>query len=175
MNSSRLMSSLLVAWFIGLCGGWVIGRLPLQTQLAQLKAAHAQEREQAATAAAKALTEAQTRGDLLTAGLLTQQNQINKIKAEKDRAITQATTGSACLREPALRLLSSAPGISVVGLPPATGSAAATGAAAAADPDAQDLVATDTDVTGWSVDAGAKYEICRARLDALVDWHPNQP
>jgi prophage endopeptidase len=159
---------------IGSSGAWLLGRAPLQVQLSQLTASHAQERTAQATAAAQALTDAQTRGDLLTAGLLTQAAQINQLKSEKTRAITQATTGSTCLREPALRLLNSAPGLSVAGLPPATGGAAAArGAPATAG--GVGWVSTDTDVSSWAIDVGAAYATCRARLDALIDWHTGQP
>ncbi len=157
------MKTILLAVAIGLGGGWVIGRMPLQTQLAQLTATHAQELADQASAAAKALADASTRGDLLSAGLLTQQTQIDQLKAEKAHAITQVTTGSTCLFEPALRLLNTTPGLSVAGLPPAASGAAAAGG----------VTATDTDIGTWAIDAGAAYDTCRARLDALIDWHAN--
>lgn len=159
---------LVCALALGAAGGWALGRMPLHTQLANLRSAHATERAAQADAVATALAQAQTRGDALSAGLLTQQNNINRLKQEKTRAITQATTGSACLSEPALRLLHTAPGLAVAGLPPATGGTVAEGGA----------VASDTDLTGWAIDTGAAYEVCRARLDALITWHtatPDQP
>lgn len=155
---------LVCALAIGAAGGWVVGRMPLKTQLAQLNAAHDRERVLQAAAALTALTEAQTRGDLLSSGLLTQQAHIDQLKAEKRHAITQATTGSTCLSEPALRLLNTAPGLTVAGLPQTTGSAVAAG----------ERIATDTDISFWVIDAGAAYQVCRARLDALIDWHTGQ-
>lgn len=142
-------------------GGWLLGRMPLRAQLATLKAAHAQQLGAQASAAAQALQMAQTRGDALSAGLLQQQTRIDQLKVEKSRAITQATTGSTCLRQPALRLLSTAPGLTVAGLPPAAGGAAADSA----------TTATDTHLTGWAIATGAAYETCRARLAALIEWH----
>ena len=151
---------LVCALAVGACAGWVLGRMPLRTQLAEQAKSHAVQSEQAAKRALQTLQEAQARGDALSAGLLTQQSQINQLKSEKRDAITSATTGKPCLATPALRLLHGAPGLRVAGLP-----APASGAAAAGEP-----IATDTDIAGWMVDAGASYEICRTRLDALIRW-----
>lgn len=140
--------------------GWTVGRAPLQVQLANQTTEHAAEKQQLAEHAAKTLQEAQARGDVLSAGLLTQQTQIDQLKTEKRDAIAQATTGKPCLNGPALRLLNSAPGLSVRDLPPAAG-----GAVAAGEP-----IATDTDVAGWIIDTDAQFEVCRARLDALIGW-----
>lgn len=104
---------------------------------------------------------AQTRGDTLSAQLLRQQEQIIQLKTERRHALTQATTGRACLNGATLRLLDQAPGLGVSGLPPTTG-----GTVAASEP-----VSTDTDIAIWAVDAGARFEVCRARLDALIGWH----
>lgn len=145
--------------------GWAMGRAPLQVQLARLSAEHAAEKQQLAQNAFETLQAAQARGDALSAGLLTQQTKIDQLKTEARRAITQATTGKPCLNAPALRLLDSAPGLRIAGLSPATG-----GAAAAGEP-----VATDTNIAVWIVDAGAAFEGCRTRLDALIDWHAPKP
>lgn len=150
---------------LGSSGAWLLGRAPLQVQLAKQTTAHATEKTQLAERAAKTLQEAQARGDVLSAGLLNQQTQIDQLKTEKRNAIAKATTGKPCLNGAALRLLDGAPGLSVRDLPPATG-----GAAAAGEP-----VASDTDVAVWIVDAGAAFEVCRARLDALIDWTPSTP
>ncbi len=150
---------------LGIFFGWVWGRVPLQTELAQLATTHAKERETQATAAYDTLTAEQARGDALSAGLLQQQAKIDQLKSETRHAITQATTGSTCLREPALRLLNTAPGLTVAGLPQAPSGPAAAGGA----------IATDTDLTGWAIDAGAAYATCSARLDALIDFITQQP
>lgn len=148
---------------LGLGGSdaWLLGRAPLQVQLAQQATSHAFEKTQLAQHAAKTLQDAQERGDALSVGLLNQQTQIDQLKTEKHDAIRQATTGKPCLNGPALRLLNSAPGLGVRDLPPASGSAVAAG----------EPIATDTDIAVWIVDAGAQFEVCRARLDALIDWH----
>lgn len=150
---------------LGSSGAWLLGRAPLQVQLARQATAHAGSQTAAAQLAAAVLQGAQARGDALTVGLLNQQTQIDQLKTEKRDAIKQATTGRPCLNGPALRLLDGAPGLSVRDLPPSTG-----GAAAAGEP-----VASDTDVAVWIVDAGAAFEVCRARLDALIDWTPSTP
>ena len=144
--------------------GWNLGRSPLQVQLAKLSADHAAEKQQLAQHAFEALQAAQTRGDALSTGLLTQQTQINQLKTQARHAITQATTGKPCLNAPALRLLDRAPGIDIRGLPPAPGRAVAAG----------ESFASDTDIAVWIVDAGAAFEVCRARLDALIGWHTTQ-
>lgn len=152
--------------------GWIVGRAPLQVQLANLKTTHATEKAQLAKHAAKTLQEAQARGDGLSADLLTRQAQIDQLKTEKRDAIKQATTGRPCLDGPALRLLHGAPGLGVGDLPPATGGPAAAGEpAGAAGDDAPAWYSSDTQVAAWIVDAGAAFEVCRARLDALIDWH----
>lgn len=146
--------------------GWFVGRAPLQVQLAQQTTAHAQEQVQLIRRTVAALQAAQAHGDALSAGLLQQQTQIDQLKSEATRAIKKATSGKPCLNAPALRLLNTAPGLGVRDLSPATGSTPAAG----------EPFATDTDVAFWIVDAGAAFETCRTRLDALIDWHtPTQP
>jgi len=110
--------------------------------------------------AREALQAEQVRGDALSTGLLHQQTQIDQLKTEKHEALTLATTGRPCLGSPALRVLNTAPGITVRSLPPATSSAVA----------ADGPFATDTDIASWVIDAGSAFEVCRARLDALIDW-----
>jgi hypothetical protein len=106
------------------------------------------------------LQAAQAHGDALTRSLLQQQGQIDVLKQEAHRAITQATSGRTCLDGAALRVLNSAPGITVDLPTPASGVAAA-----------GEQVSTDTDIALWAADTGAAYETCRARLDALIDWN----
>lgn len=161
-----------VAWtcwaLMFLCGGglgWQVGRAPLKVQLAQQAKAYATEKQHLVEATVTMLAAAQTRGDALTTGLLQQQTHIDQLTTEARHAIPQVTAGKPCLGPAALRLLDSAPGLSVNGLPPATGGAAA----------ANGRIATDTDIAGWSLDAGAQYEVCRARLDALIGWHTHIP
>lgn len=161
---------LLAVW-----AGWTVGRAPLQVELAHLRATHADLRKanaeaqtQAAQAHVAQLQAAQQRGDQLTTTLARQERQINQLSREKDDAIRRATTGRACLDEPALRVLNSAPGLSVAGLPQATGSAVAEGGPLA-------TYASDLDVGRWAIQSGAQFETCRQRLSALIDWHQEPP
>lgn len=122
--------------------------------------------------AKEVLQAAQTRGDEFSRTLLKQQDQIIQLKSEKLHAIALATTGRPCLGGSALRLLDQAPGIELRGLPPATGSTvAAGGAAATAGGDADTEYSSDTQAALWIAETGARYEVCRARLDALIGWH----
>ncbi|MCB8748355.1 hypothetical protein LHU53_15750 [Rhodoferax sp. U2-2l] len=126
-------------------------------------------------AAIKQLQAEQARGDALTTGLLTQQAQIDQLTQEAHRAISTHTTGRTCLDSAALRVLKRAPGITLVPAP-TSGTAAAYGPATGVADDSSaaitaDVFATDTQVADWGIDAGAQYEVCRTRLDKLIDWH----
>lgn len=118
----------------------------------------------------------QRRGDALTTGLLNQQDQINQLTEEAHRGIKTETSGRACLGSGALRVLNTAPGLRTQ-LAATSSAAAANGPAAAPADDADnppssgDEYATDTQIADWAITAGAQYEICRTRLDKLIDWH----
>lgn len=144
----------------GFGAGWYTGRAPLHTQIAEQKAVRATEQFRVAERHAQVLQDAQDRGDALSGKLLQTESQVNQLKRDRRDAVKQVTTGRPCLYGPALRLLNSAPGLSVAAVPAPAGGAAAEGAA----------VATDTDIAGWAIDAGAQYEVCRTRLDALIDF-----
>jgi len=154
---------------------WHTAQAPLLVKLAEADRDRTRQLLRASEEAITRLQVANARGDELTQTLLQREDQIHKLSREKHDAIAQATTGSPCLDGPALRLLNSSAGLHVAGIPTPPSSAAAAGAAAAAHPDDRDIVATDADITGWAIDAGAQYEVCRGRLDALIDWHPNPP
>jgi len=126
------------------------------------------ELEQAAVAHLQA---EQARGDALWAGLLVQQAQIDQLKEEAHRAITTQTTGRACLDGPALRVLSRAPGVTIMPAPTSWTTAAHGATASAADDAGADDYASDTQIAHWAIDAAGQYETCRLRLDALIDWH----
>jgi hypothetical protein len=136
---------------------WGAGGVFLGYQWAQ--AQHLQEQARVERAAREQLQAANARGDALTRGLVAQLAQVDFLKQETHRALSQATSGRACFDSGALRVLDAAPGIDFVPAP-ASGAVAADAA-----------VATDTDIASWVVDAAAQYETCRARLDALIGWH----
>lgn len=138
-----------------------LARAPLLVDLANQKSARDQERAADAKQAAATLQAATARGDALATQLLQQEQQVNQLSKEKRNAIPKVTSGRACLDGPALRLLDTAPGLSVADLPEAASGAAAAGG----------RTATDTNVAQWAIDAGAQYEICRHRLDGLIDFY----
>ncbi|MEO8120067.1 MAG: hypothetical protein ABI606_12195 [Rhodoferax sp.] len=180
-SSVLLMPRLLIAGLTFAAGvgiGWSTGRAPLHTELAEQDNAHTREKFKSLERTAEVLQSTQVRGDALTTLLAKRQTSIDQLTREKRDAVSKVTTGRACLGGPALRLLNSAPGLSVSGIAPAASSAAAADGAAAAHTDNDSdnaLVSTDTDLAGWAIDAGAQYEICRARLGALIDWTEGEP
>lgn len=150
---------------------WETGRAPLKVEIAQLKLDHTAESLRIADHATEVLKLAGRQGDALSNALAQSQEQIETLSREKRDAVSKVTTGRTCLGESALRLLSTAPGIRVHGLGPAASGPAAAGSTSAANPDHDTTVSTDADITSWAIDAGAQHEVCRARLDALIDWH----
>lgn len=139
---------------------WITHQME-RTHLDKVVSQHQQEQIKTLDASVQALERARERGDALTLSLAASDRAIQKLTKEKRDALMQVTRGSTCLGSAALRVLDQAPGISVAALPQATSDAAA----------ADGAVATDTHVATWINDAGAQYEQCRARLDALIQWH----
>lgn len=146
---------------------WTLGRAPLAVELAEAREASARQQTAIAQAYAKALLSAQQRGDRLTTQLAQGQRQIDQLQKDRRDAIAHATTGRTCLDGAALRVLHGAPGLRVAGFPEAASGAAAADAGTAADTNHT----SDADIGRWAIDAGAQYEQCRQRLDALIDWH----
>jgi prophage endopeptidase len=148
---------------------------------AQAQAAASTARAEQAEADLARLQKAQALGDEISHRLAATEHVLAKTTKERNDALALATTGRACLRGPALRLLDGAPGIRVKfgDLPAPTSSAAAAGAAAAAaeSPEraasAADAAAESTDqqVAAWALQAGQMYETCRARLGALIEFN----
>lgn len=125
------------------------------------------ERDQASAIASArqadidALKTANAHGNDLTARLQRTESTLAQKDRELKHAIASKTTGRVCLSGAVVGLLNS----------PATADGAAhlstpTASAAAAD----GAFATDTDVAEWADNARTQYDICRARLDALIDW-----
>ena len=150
---------------------YTLGRLPLHAELATQQAAFSLEKLRASERSTQVLQAAAARGDALSTTLLAGQARRDHLNRSRRDALPTSTTGGPCLGAAALRLLDGAPGLSVSGLPAAPGGAAATGGAVATHADDGGVFASDRDVTGWALDAGARYESCRERLDALIDWH----
>lgn len=138
-----------------------------EAQLSALKQTYADENAKAQAELRKRLEEATARGDELSSKLLTTEATTTRQSQEKTRAVTKITTGRRCLDADVVRMLNSdqpitqsSAGHNSGNVPQAAGSAAATDGAAA----------TDTDVAQWIANARASYDICRNRLDALIDF-----
>lgn len=163
MISARLVAALAgagAALLFALAAGWVGYRVGA-AGTADLRAAHERALFDAAEAASVQLYAAQQRGDALTRQLATARNTARQLAQERARNVDTVTDGRACLREPALRLLNGAPGLSVH-LPQSAG---------LAHGDDAGRVATDTHITRWALASGEQYAECARRLNALIDWH----
>lgn len=141
-------------------GGWMGYRLGA-ADIAELRTEHAVALYRAADAATLTLYKAQQHADELTRQLAASRTANRKLTEERTREIQTVTDNRACLHEPALRLLDSAPGLALH-LPPAPGLAHGADAA---------HVATDTDLARWALAAGERYAECASRYSALIDWH----
>lgn len=148
--------------------GFRLGGVSPRMELAQLRETAVRDQARIAEHASRKLLDAQTRGDELTTQLHAANRAALLTQEKLDDALRRATTGRACLRERALRLLDGAHGLRVQ-LPASSGSAAAADGPAAAD--SGELVSSDTDVARWIARAGLQYDECRRRLDALIAWH----
>lgn len=148
--------------FLGVCcflaGAWV-GNSLKAGQLAELRNTQANAAKAEAEANVKALKDAKGLGDTLTTELNAYMAANTELIKERDDALRQTTTGRPCLGAGTVRMLNSGSG-SRDGLSHPTGQPAGADAA----------FATDTDVATWINDAQGQYDICRARLDKLIDF-----
>ena len=178
-----------------LAGGWLNGVFKareiaaLETALQTVKREHAEQWRLLAERAAADLQAAQARGDVLTEELMAATRAAELLRGELHEQIDLATQGRACLDAAALRVLDRAPGIAARPVPAAPRRAAAAGGAQpAADPtqpaggaqlgaelEPDERSASDTDLARWALSAGARYDECARRLDALIDWHDKPP
>lgn len=134
-----------------------------RSDLLSLKAKHSEELADVRGQGIKRLKEAQARADKLQIALDRSETRIATIKKDTQREIVRTTSGRACLGSSTVGLLNNATTAS-------TGSTTVpTAASGPAEEDA--AIATDTDVATWANDAIEQYNVCRARLGALIDWH----
>ncbi len=131
-------------------------------ELAGLRAQHSDALAKDRSAALERLQLANQRADHLQVALDRSEQRLTTTQTEIQREIKKRTTGRACLDGGTVRLLSAqAAGSQATTVPTPTGQPVADDAA----------VATDTDVASWASVAITQYDICRARLDALIAWH----
>lgn len=172
----------LLALAAGAAGGgwaaWQVGRAPLREENAALRISYAEATKLAVLAGARRLQVAQKLGNSLATQLAATLITNDQLALEKTHALSRVATGRTCFSGPVLRVLNGSPGLRVAGLdglPAPQPAAAAAGATAATDPDPAEAegerIASDADIGTWAIRAGAQYETCRVRLDALIDWH----
>ena len=137
-----------------------VTRLYYQAEISNLQRGQATALATQRAADVETLKLAQKHGDTLTLQLQTTESALTTKEKELRNAIASKTTGRACLSGDVVRLLNGTATDGVADMPTPTASAAAEDGAAA----------TDTDVANWAANARTQYDICRARLDALIDW-----
>ena len=133
-----------------------------QAKIANIQRDQAKAIADARAADIEALKVAKGHGDALTLQLQATESTLTQRERELHNAIRAQTTGRACLSGSVVRLLNqpTAAEDGVAHLPAAPPSPAAADGAAA----------SDTDVADWAANARTQYDICRARLNALIDW-----
>lgn len=159
MNGLLLAIGLIVG---GACMHWSDASSVEQAraELAGLKATHSEALAASRTAALERIRQAEERADALQEKLNKAEERQSINQKEIQREITRNTTGRACLDGRTVGLLNSAAADRAAALPTPTSKPAAEDAA----------TATDTDVATWANQAIGRYNVCRARLGALIDW-----
>ncbi|ALF87418.1 MULTISPECIES: hypothetical protein [Ralstonia solanacearum species complex] len=158
---TRTLIATAVAVACGALSAWSYTRNHYVAEIAGMTADQATAREKAEKIARELLEAEQKRGNALSDTLAKKETAITEKTQELANALSRLTTGRKCLDARVVRVLNDS----------STGTAtdnvrATTGTSDAADGPA----ATDTDVASWINHAKGQYEICRARLGALIDF-----
>lgn len=154
----------LVGVLVGSGGSWFFTGLYYDAEIAVIKNDQL-TKENAALATYRDLYISEVaRGDDLSASLSTTEEQLNQRTQEVQHALQKATTGRACFNAATVGLLNHADHNDGT-MPKTAGVSAAESGA----------TASDTDVAGWIGDAKEQYNICRSRLDALIDFETGRP
>jgi len=149
-------------FFMGAAGAAALVTGYKNAEIEALKRTHAEAEAAAAAAALERLQQAQARGDELAQQLATAETTLQTQAEEASREIARLTTGRRCLDGAVVRLLNGpSPGIRLGAVPQTPGQPAAADGAAA----------SDRDVAQWARVCRTRYDTCRARLDALIDYH----
>lgn len=177
MNLSKVTNLLKQASWLPLVGCALVGAVlaggvqqlridAVELDLATLKTNVAIDQLAASEAAKARLTAAQERADALTQELLMHEQSLILLKERKDHEIKRLTTGNVCFNAATVRLLNT---------PRKARNEVATLPAPASEPAAESVaIATDTDVASYINIAQDRFEVCRAKLDALIDWHTQE-
>lgn len=149
-------------FFMGAAGAAALVSAHKNAEIEALKRTHAEAEAAAAAAALERLQQAQARGDELAQQLAAAETTLQTQAEEASREIARLTTGRRCLDGAVVRMLNApSQGIRLGAVPPAAGQPAAADGAAA----------SDRDVAQWARVCRTGYDTCRARLDALIDYH----
>lgn len=132
-----------------------------QERIATMERDQAQDMATARQADIDALKTANAHGNELTSRLQLAESTLTHKDQELKNAIASKTTGRICLSGDVVRLLNQ---------PAAEGRTAHLPAPTASAPAADGAAASDTDVAEWASNARTQYDICRARLNTLIDW-----
>jgi hypothetical protein len=124
-------------------------------EISRIKETLAKDQSNADRAALERLQKAQALGDQLSERLSKTEARLRKKEKELSNEIARNADGIVCLNSRLVGLLN----------------AQQTGEAASALDAAHGAIATDTDVAGWINSAQKQYEVCRGRLNALIDFN----
>ena len=156
-----VLASICLSCVVGVVTGYTSAKKECKAQVLRIER-DAQEARASALEAINAQLKTETeRGQKISQELLAAESRLTKTREELRHEITRSTRGRACLDARTVRLLNNA------------GHAAADGAlpkTAGAPDAAHGGAASDTDVAQWAAEVGSQYNLCRARLDALIDY-----
>ena len=156
--------ALTIGVIVGSVSGCFVTGLVYRTEIAEMQTEQA-ESLAAAEQLFRQRYQAETeRGDALSSQLAQTQDQLTQRTLEVSRAVSQVTTGKRCLDSAAVRLLNRTPRDDPT-VPETAGESVAESTA----------FATDTDVAGWIGGAQYQYDLCRTRLNTLIDFESGRP
>jgi len=139
---------------------WVYSANHYEAQISRINEAYAQAQSKADLAALERLQKAQALGDQLSGELSKTEAKLHKKEKELSNEIARNADGIVCLNSRLVGLLNA----------PQTGAGHLPQSAISLDA-AHGAIATDTDVAGWINSAQKQYEVCRVRLNALIDFN----
>lgn len=160
--------ALIVAVVLAAAGGYRAGASREQdrarAEIATLKRGWAEAATRSEVKARQKLEATQALGDALSRDLLSLESTLKQSETRR-REIERRTTGRVCLSADAVRLLNS---------PNHPDARDQLPQAASSTPAADGPAATDRDIAVWADNARRQHDICRARLDALIDFWGRQ-
>lgn len=131
-----------------------------QADLLGLKATHSEQLASERAAGIARILAAEAHADKLQTALGDTEQRLSDKQKEIQREITRHTTGRSCLDTRTVGLLNDAAADRIAAVP----------TPASSPPEEDGATATDTDVATWANQAIEQYNVCRARLGALIDW-----